>query len=431
MPGNREFFQLRSTTPRMAAGSDEAELMLYGEIVPDYSKWYKENYPEDKSAADFDKAVKQIKQNGARRLNLRINSPGGIVTQAVAMRAILSGAGFERINMRIEGMCASAATIIASLPGAHVEITPGSEYMIHNPWNIIIGTAADMEHEAEHLRALEATSRGFYINRTGQEEEQVKAWMDAETWFNAEDAVKYGFVDAVAQENGGTDLAAACVTGREMAVMRKLYKAIPEQIEVRQDGGKVEAGGVFIEREDGQEIILPPEYTKKVHDLIQQLVSNEAPVAGVSTEIHHHEEENKSMENQENMSTEIKAINVDQLRAENPALYDSIRQSAISEERQRIEEIDDLTMPGYETMAEKAKADGISAMEFHRQIVQAQKQKGASFIENRKRETTPEKPVHGGDASDNNANAQATSDAMAKELAEMADGMFVNVKGMY
>ena len=89
MPGNREFFQLRSTTPRMAAGSDEAELMLYGEIVPDYSKWYKENYPEDKSAADFDKAVKQIKQNGARRLNLRINSPGGIVTQAVAFFDVL------------------------------------------------------------------------------------------------------------------------------------------------------------------------------------------------------------------------------------------------------------------------------------------------------------------------------------------------------
>lgn len=422
MPGNREFFQLRATAPRMEAGSDEAELMLYGEIVPDYGKWYKENYPEDKSATDFDKAVKQVKQSGAKRLNLRINSPGGIVTQAVAMRAILSGAGFDSINIRIEGMCASAATIIASLPSAHVEITPGSEYMIHNPWNFVIGTAADMEHEAEHLRSLEATSRGFYTNRTGQEENQVKEWMDAETWFNAEDAVKYGFADAVAQETGSAGLAAACVTGREMAVMRSLYKSVPEQIAVRQDGGKVDTDRLFIEREEGREYILSPENRQKVHDFIRQLVSNEAPVAGVSTEIYH-EEENQSME--------IKDINLDQLRAENPALFDQVRQSAVSDERQRIEDIDSLTLPGYEAMAAEAKASGISAMEFQRQVVQAQKQKGKDFMANRQKETAPAAGVPGGDMGDNGGSPEAKSDAMAKELASMADDMNVTAEGMY
>ena len=123
---NRDGFRLRFDAPRMAAGSDEAEVMLYGEIIPDYSTYYKEVYPQDKSAADFDKAIKQAKENGARRLLLRINSPGGIVTQAVAMRAILAAANFESVTVRVEGLCASAATIPACLPGAHVVITPGS-----------------------------------------------------------------------------------------------------------------------------------------------------------------------------------------------------------------------------------------------------------------------------------------------------------------
>ena len=107
----------------MNASDSEAEIMLYGEIIQDMPedwKWSK----EDKSAADFDKAIKAARDGGARKLLLRINSPGGIVSEAVAMRSILCAAGFENITVRIEGLCASAATIIAAIPGEHVQIAP-------------------------------------------------------------------------------------------------------------------------------------------------------------------------------------------------------------------------------------------------------------------------------------------------------------------
>ena len=106
------------------------------------------------------------------------------------MRSILANAGFEEINIRIEGMCASAATDIATLPGAHVAIAEGSEYMIHNPWCYALGNANELEHTIERLRNIEKMSRGFYMKRTGQAEEQIKDWMDAETWFTADQAVE-------------------------------------------------------------------------------------------------------------------------------------------------------------------------------------------------------------------------------------------------
>lgn len=129
----RDAFRL-AFRANMSAESDTGELMLYGEITQNVPKWYKDNYPDDKSAIDFDKAVKDLKKAGAKKLLLRINSPGGVVNEAIAMRAIITGAGFENIDVHIEGMCASAATILASIPDAHVSIAPGSEYMIHNPW---------------------------------------------------------------------------------------------------------------------------------------------------------------------------------------------------------------------------------------------------------------------------------------------------------
>lgn len=380
----RDIFRLAYNVHMEAENSDTAEVMLYGEIVEDGPKWWKWS-EEDKSAADFDKAIKDVLKAGAKKLLLRINSPGGVCTESVAMRSILANAGFEEINIRIEGMCASAATDIATLPGAHVAIAEGSEYMIHNPWCYALGNANELEHIIDRLRNIEKMSRGFYMKRTGQAEEQIKDWMDAETWFTADQAVEYGFADEVLEaEVKGETPAAACVTSRVMATMRNLYKAVPEQI-----------------AEKDTEPAAPT-----------PTVSHEAPVAGASTEINQHEEEHDTMD--------IKDINVDQLRAENPALLEQIQQSAVAAERARQDEIDALTDPGYEELAAQAKANGTSPADFVKQLVQAKKAKGAGFMAARQQETAPAQNVPGGEPASNHKTEEQEIQDNAKAVAEYA-----------
>lgn len=377
----RDIFRLGYSVRMEAENSDTAEIMLYGQIVEDGPKWWKWS-EEDKSAADFDKAIKDVREKGAKKLLLRINSPGGVCTESVAMRAILGNAGFEEINIRIEGMCASAATDIATLPGAHVAICEGSEYMIHNPWCIALGNANELEHTIERLRNIEQVSRGFYAKKSGQSEERIKDWMDAETWFTAEEAVEYGFADELLEaEVTGETPAAACASTREMAAMKGLYKTVPEQIAVREDAPQ------------------------------EQTVSNEAPVAGDSTEIHH-EEDNDTMD--------IKDINVDQLRAENPALLEQIQQAAITAERQRQDDIDALTDPGYEELAAQAKANGTSPEDFVKQLVAAKKQKGANHQAARQKETAPAQNVTGGAADDQKGNEEQDVKQYAESMAKYA-----------
>lgn len=380
----RDIFRLAYNVHMEAENSDTAEVMLYGEIVEDGPKWWKWS-EEDKSAADFDKAIKDVLKAGAKKLLLRINSPGGVCTESVAMRSILANAGFEEINIRIEGMCASAATDIATLPGAHVAIAEGSEYMIHNPWCYALGNANELEHTIDRLRNIEKMSRGFYMKRTGQAEEQIKDWMDAETWFTADQAVEYGFADEVLEaEVKGETPAAACVTSRVMATMRNLYKAVPEQIAEK----------------DTEPAASTP------------TVSHEAPVAGASTEINQHEEEHDTMD--------IKDINVDQLRAENPALLEQIQQSAVADERARQDEIDALTDPGYEELAAQAKANGTSPADFVKQLVQAKKAKGAGFMAARQQETAPAQNIPGGEPASNHKTEEQEIQDNAKAVAEYA-----------
>lgn len=391
----RDIFRFGYNVKMAAEESDTAEVMLYGQIVEDGPKWWKWS-EEDKSAAEFKKAIDDVIAKGAKKLLLRINSPGGVCTESVAMRSILGNAGFEEINIRIEGMCASAATDLATLPGAHVAIAEGSEYMIHNPWCLAIGNANEMEHTIERLRNIEEMSRGFYMKRTGQSEEQIKEWMDAETWFTAEQAVEYGFADEVLEaEVTGETPAAACATSREMDIMRSLYKSVPEQI-------KEKTAEISAANND---------------------VSNGTPVAGVPTENNSKKGEN-TMELNENTT-------VDQLREANPALLAQVQQEAVAAERERLSTIDALTMPGYEDMAEKAKADGTSAMDFQKQIVAAMKQKGTEFMQARQQETAPAAQVAGGEPADNakteeqeiQDNAKAIAD-LAKDYAPDFDGMF-------
>ncbi|MDO4620027.1 MAG: Clp protease ClpP [Lachnospiraceae bacterium] len=391
----RELFKLRHTVQMLAGTEDTAEVMLYGQIInnmPDNWKWDE----EDKSASDFNKSIQEIRKSGATKLLLRINSPGGVCTESVAMRSILSSANFDEITILIEGLCASAATNIATLPNAHVKIAEGSEYMIHNPWLVTYGNANEIEHVIERLRGIESMTRSFYVAKTGQSEERIKEWMDAETWFTAEEAVKCGFADELvkADELAGTE-AVACVSANEMDVMRSLYKAVPQNIATKK----------------------PEKQPKETNN-----VSNENPVAGGSTE-------NKSLKEENPM--ELSNLTMDQLRDGNPALLNEIKQAAVVEERARLNEIDALTDQGYEEMAAQAKADGTSAMDFYKQVIAARAKKGAEFMQQRQQETAPAQAVAGGEPSDPIRTEEQEIEANAKAIANFAESFGRPGEGMF
>ena len=111
---------------------------------------------------------------------------------------------------------------------------------------------------------------------------------------------------------------------------------------------------------------------------------------------------------------DIKGITMEQLQAENPELLNQ----AVAAERQRVQDIDDLTLPGYERMAAEAKKNGTSAMEFQKMIVKAQREKGGAFMVNRTRETEASANVAGGSNDDNDKTDDETE--MKAYLKEMA-----------
>ncbi len=374
---NKEFYRLKFTMS--AEKEDTAEVMVYSEIASE--KWW----GDETTTGDFDKAIKDAVKNGAKKLNLRINSGGGEVYAAVAMRSMVINAGFEEVRVMIEGLCASAATLFATIPGAHVVIASGSEFMIHNPMTITWGNAEEIEKEVVHLHSLEEQFHDMYAQKTGESKEQIKAWMDDTTWFKASEAVEHHFCDELLE----AEPVAACVTGRDMDLMRTMYARVAEDIQIREE---------------------EPENTPSA-EAEENKGSNEDPVAGFSSV-------NTTKEGEPTM--EIKDITRDQLLTENPALAEEIRNSAIQAERERMEEIDALCVPGYESMAEEAKKNGTSAIDFQKAVVKAMKEKGNTFINQRQNETAPAANVSGGSPSDTTRSEDEEIKAFAQEMAGYA-----------
>lgn len=174
------------------AESADVEIFLYDHIVSseEEAEWWGGVAPES-----FVKAVYGVDKDAT--INLHINCPGGSVFAARAMeQALRMHKG--RVVVYIDGLAASAATFIA-MAGDEVVMAKGAMFMIHKAWTGMWGNSDDLRKEADLLDKIDGTLADTYAEKTGKEVAEISAWMAAETWFTAQEALDAGFADAIAE----------------------------------------------------------------------------------------------------------------------------------------------------------------------------------------------------------------------------------------
>lgn len=170
------------------SNSDEATLYVYDYITSDDTFG-------GISALTF---AKELAALTAPVINLRINSPGGDVFAARAMEQAIREHN-SSIIAHIDGYAASAASYMA-LAANEVRIAPGGFFMIHKAWTFAIGNSDDLSKTVKLLNKLDESLVNTYVAKTGQSIEQITQWMKDETWFNANEAVTFGFADSITAE---------------------------------------------------------------------------------------------------------------------------------------------------------------------------------------------------------------------------------------
>ena len=130
-------------------------------------------------------------------LDLRLNSPGGSVFDAVAIfNALKRHAG--EVTVWIDGIAASAASYIA-MAGDIVVMPQNAFLMIHDPSGLVMGTAEDMRSTAEALDKVKGSLIQGYAAKSGKPDAEIAALMAAETWLDAQEALALGLIDRIAE----------------------------------------------------------------------------------------------------------------------------------------------------------------------------------------------------------------------------------------
>lgn len=197
---------------------------------------------------------------------IHISSEGGSVFQGFTIynRILELRRKGIKVIARIEGLCASIATLIA-LAADEVEMSETAQWMIHNPFNNVIGDADELARESQRLRAIEGQLIKVYMEKTGKSEEEIKALMKEEAMITATEAKEIGFVDKVIEP-----VKAVAKLDSKMAnelnekfeeARQKMEKAFDERLKAIEKAlnpkaevelSLADGGSVYVDSEDGE-----------------------------------------------------------------------------------------------------------------------------------------------------------------------------------
>jgi len=190
---------------------DTAELLIYGVIGEDF-------FEEGITAKAMKTALDEL-PDAVQTVNLRVNSPGGFVYEALAIHNLLAR-DHRRIEVDVDGLAASAASFVIQA-AAEIRAAEKALLMVHRAQGITLGDAPEHAKMAEILEKHDQSIASIYAKRTGRRASTWLKYMGEETWFTASEAKEARLVDEVTEAGEAT----ACADRRIAARWQKMPEA--------------------------------------------------------------------------------------------------------------------------------------------------------------------------------------------------------------
>ena len=136
-------------------------------------------------------------QDPDKDIALYINSPGGVITDGMAIYDTMQYIKCDVSTICI-GMAASmgAFLLAAGTKGKRFAL-PNSEIMIHQPSGGAKGQATDISIHANHILRTKKRLNEILSERTGQPIEAVERDTERDNFLTAQEALEYGLIDKV------------------------------------------------------------------------------------------------------------------------------------------------------------------------------------------------------------------------------------------
>ena len=201
--------------------TDEAVIEIYGQIG--YEGWDRED--DENTARLMSGELDRIKALNAKRITVKINSLGGDVNHALAIHDLLAEHP-ALVTTQINGLCASAATIVA-MAGKERRMSKNALFLIHQ-CSAYVGRAnqEQLAQELETQKTVNGRMLDIYTAACNGKEAEISDLLKANNglgkWLTATEAKDFGFVTDIYNESRKT----ACFT--QSAFSDNGLPALPE-----------------------------------------------------------------------------------------------------------------------------------------------------------------------------------------------------------
>lgn len=265
---------------------------------------------------------KALEEAGGEDIEIYINSGGGSTwTGSEIYTSIKEYSGYKTV--KIPSIAGSAASVFA-MAGDKVLISPPAQIFIHRSATWTDGNKQVHEQSVQMLTSVDEGMINAYVAKTGRSREEIRNLMENETFLNAQQAIEWGFADEIMFATEELTPVASSNLGTE----------------------------------------LPPDVLDKIRTTLLATKAPkepEPPAAQITEPI----AITKSKE-------EPKSMDINELKAKHPDLFQQVQSEATTAERNRINELNALAKaPGAAEIVASAIKDGKTAAEAAIEIVNA------------------------------------------------------------
>ena len=192
---------------------------------------------------DADYVEYVLNKCGDRDVNVCIDSMGGYVGTALSVSTLFKQHG--KVHVHYIGMNASAATI-ASMGAAHISIDKNAMYLVHKCSNLIFewnqmnadqlkAHIDELKKTCNDLEKIDANIASLYSDRCKKTPEELMNLMKVGGWLSAQEALEWGFVDEITEDE---DEKAAVLTQDTITAMAAAGIPVPEQTKEAREQAK-------------------------------------------------------------------------------------------------------------------------------------------------------------------------------------------------
>ena len=139
-------------------------------------------------------------ENNSKEIFMYINSPGGIVTDGLAIYDTMQYIKPAVATLCIGQACSMGSFLLAAGEKGQRMSLPNSRVMVHQPSAGFQGQATDIEIHANEIMQTKKKLNEIYSKHTGQSVEKIKEALERDKFMSAEEAKAFGLIDKVVEK---------------------------------------------------------------------------------------------------------------------------------------------------------------------------------------------------------------------------------------